>query len=173
MQITHCVQPTQKCLKNKSLSISQEEYFHKLVDSCVVLMLSSPCEIRVPGPGAVCVPPLVPQLHTHPLLPLHLTQVSEMTAFKRKAHYNTEKLVQKLWTLLVFPTIHAIFRIRILFFKSLRIRIPDPTLAQEKKWQIVIVRKPDLDPTGQKESDPAGIGSVTLASSPKTFNDMH
>jgi hypothetical protein len=138
MQKTHCVQPTQlsaKRVKNKSLSVLRRNYLlknFKMLDSCVVLMLSSPCEIGVPGPGAVCVPPLVPQLHSHPLLPLHLTQVSEMTAFKRKAHYNTEKLVQKLGTLLVFPTIHALCWIQILSSKSLRIRIP-PTLLWPKK----------------------------------------
>ncbi len=111
----------------------QKELFHKLLDSCDVLMLNSPCEICVPGPGAVCVAPLVPQLHSHPLLPLHLTKVSEMTAIKRKAHCNTvETSCSKTWYSASIPTIHAIFWIRILSFKSLRIGIPDPTLAQEK-----------------------------------------
>jgi len=76
----------------------QRNCFLELFDSCVVLLLSSPCEIGVPGPGAVCVAPLVPQLHSHPLLPLHLTQVSEMTVIKRKAHCNTvETSYSKTW----------------------------------------------------------------------------
>jgi hypothetical protein len=62
-----------------------------------MLMLNSPSEIGVPGPGAVCVTPLVPQLHSHPLLPLHLTQVSEMPS-NEKAHGNTfETSCLKTW----------------------------------------------------------------------------
>ncbi len=123
------------CLRNVSrtnLSLSyKRSCFHKLLDSCVVLMLSSPCEVGVPGPGAVCVPPLVPQLHSHPLLPLHLTQVSEMTANEKRMVIHLKLLVQKLGTLVVFLTIHALCWIR--FYLPSHCGSGSPALPSPKK----------------------------------------